>query len=191
MMHTGCKSYMKLKYGITQPGIESSATLLNFLNKNHFPVYNQYLIRDSSAFFMLMKDAEVSRNLLSHMLFSRQGMLLERDTTKCQWAGSKEIEMLHPDSIGYRIKPFRLQDLTAFIIPFGAGDAKRFTPDEPDFTLVILWAKFIGRYNYRLFDLEKAVERNAASRIRIIYLNMDMQESWHLSKSEGLKIKDL
>jgi hypothetical protein len=186
---SGCKTYVKLKYGATQPKQETCESLIAFLKKNHFPVDNQYCFKDSASFFSMMRNPMVNENLLSHMLFDQHGNLMDRDTAKCQWAGSNVISNLDPDSVYHNIKPFRIDMITEQIIPFGQPDSGLFNPPSPDFTLVVLWARFIGRYNYRLFDLEKAVSDNKRARIRIIWLNIDMQKSWKLPKEKQLGIK--
>ena len=60
---------------------------------------------------------------------------------------------------------------------------------HPDFTIIVTWAKFLGDYNSRLFVLSEAVEQNKTARIRLIWLNIDMQESWKLTPEQKLAIK--
>ena len=60
---------------------------------------------------------------------------------------------------------------------------------HPDFTIIVTWAKFLGTYNARLFDLADAVKQNKTARIRLIWLNADMQKSWNLTKEQKLEIK--
>jgi len=186
---SGCTLYMKTRYGAARPAEETPAALLAFLQKNHFPVSNQYMFSDSGTFCRELTDPEFRKYLLSHLTFDRYGTLLQRDTTKCQWSGFDQIRALHPDS-AYAKKPgIRLDRILREITPFGPGATDHAGMGDPDFTVVVTWAKFIGRYNARLFVLDSAVRINHSAKIRTIWLNVDMQEAWKLPESRKMKIR--
>ncbi|NCA75160.1 MAG: hypothetical protein EOM90_02395 [Alphaproteobacteria bacterium] len=188
-MQEGCKSYMNLKYDITQPGTETPESLIVFLQKNQFPVHDLYMFRDSSAYRSALVRPEIRKNLLSHMLFDRDGKWIDRDTAKCQWAGSEAIRSLHADSNYLSTDQITLDQITRLIVPFGPDKGPVDPTAKVDFTLVVIWAKFLGKYNYRLFDLEKAAGENKTATIRMILLNMDMQKEWNLTSGNSLKIR--
>jgi hypothetical protein len=60
---------------------------------------------------------------------------------------------------------------------------------EPDFTVIVTWAKFIGTYNSRLFALSEAV-KHCPAHIRMIWLNVDMLESWKLKTGQKVNIRE-
>lgn len=185
----GCKSYLNLKYDISQPEIETPESLISFLQKNHFPMHDLYMFRDSSAYRTAMTRPEIRKNLLSHMLFNHDGTWISRDTTRCQWAGSDAIRSLHADSNYRSDDQITLDQITRLIVPFGPGQGHVEPIGKVDFTLVVIWAKFLGKYNYRLFDLEKAAGENKTANIRMILLNMDVQKEWNLKSGNSLKIR--
>jgi hypothetical protein len=185
----GCKSYMSLKYGITQPKEETPARLTAFLEKNHFPAENLYMFSDSASYCQEMRDPEFSKYLIGHMIFTRDGTLLKRDTAQCQWAGYDLVKSLHPDSVYEKSSDVQLSRVLPKIIPFGMKSTAAESIMEPDFTLIVTWAKFIGKYNYRLFVLDEAVRLNTTARIRLIWLNVDMQESWKLTPEQRVAIR--
>ena len=122
------------------------------------------------------------------MIFDRNGKLLVRDTSFCQWAGGGVIKTLHPNSV-YKAWPgLTLQQILQNIKPFGRPHVSDSLLQNPDFTLVVTWAKFIGGYNYRLFDLAEAVKQNNRARIRLIWLNIDIQKSWNIPKKQQMRI---
>ena len=147
------------------------------------------MFQDSGSYLQSLKDEHFRANVLSHMIFDKHGQLLVRDTTKCQWAGGGMIRTLHPDSTFATTKEVDLDGIIRVIIPFGSGNRYQGQEKPFDFTVVVTWAKFIGRYNYRLFDLEKAIEENKHARIRLIWLNIDMQKSWHLKPDQKVRFK--
>lgn len=186
---TSCKSYMKYKYGITQPQEETPEKLIGFLEKNHFPQVNQYMFSDSAAYSQSMRDPEFSKHLLSHMIFDRQGILIQRDTTQCQWSGYEKLKSLSIDSIYLKGDGLQLNQILSYIRPFGKDELPLGSFQDPDFTVIVTWAKFIGKYNYRLFALADAPNLNKTARIRMIWLNVDMQESWQLTRDQKVAIK--
>lgn len=186
---TGCKTYMSLKYGMTQPKEETPARLSAFLEKHHFPAENLYMFNDSASYCQEMRDPVFSKYLIGHMIFTRDGTLLQRDTAQCQWAGYDLVKSLHPDSVYEKSSEVQLSQILPKIIPFGMNSTAAGSIMEPDFTLIVTWAKFIGKYNYRLFVLDEAVKLNTTARIRLIWLNVDMQESWKLSSEQKVAIR--
>ena len=186
---TSCKSYMKYKYGITQPKEETPEKLIGFLEENHFPQSNQYLFSDSAAYSRAMRDPEFSKHLLSHMIFDRQGILLTRDTTQCQWSGYDKLQSLSTDSMYLKEDGLQLNQILPHIKPFGKDELLFGSFQAHDFTVIVTWAKFIGKYNYRLFALANAPDLNKTARIRMIWLNVDMQEAWKLKRDQKVAIK--
>jgi hypothetical protein len=175
---------------MTEPQEETPETLLSFLEKEHFPTSNMYMFADSASCFWAFRDPVFSKNLLTHMIFDRNDFLLNRDTTKCQWAGGDFIRSLQPDSTYGRWNGLLLSDVTSRIVPFGKEpDTTRTANSNPDFTIVITWSKFLGKYNYRLFSLADTVSQNKKSSIRMIYLNLDMQKDWHLRDDQKMKME--
>ena len=185
----GCKTYMHLKYGMSQPKEETPGKLVSFLEKHKFPLTNLYLFSDSAAYSQEMKNPDFIRYFLSNMIFDRQGILLRHDTSTCQWAGFDMIKSLRPDSSYEKSSDLNLGRILEKIQPFGNNVNTAGALPEPDFTVVVTWAKFIGAYNYRLFNLSEAAGLNTKARIRLIWLNVDMQESWKLTPGQKVAIR--
>ena len=184
-----CKSYVKLKHGISNPHEETPGSLITFLEKQNFPTQNMFMFSDSTGYGTALRNDIFRKNLLSHLVFDRNGMLTYRDTTKCQWAGYTAIRNLHPDSVYLTTGELNLKDVLGKIVPFGIGVGPNLAKPEPDFTIVVTWAKFLGKYNYRLFDLDGAIKENKNAKIRLIWLNIDMQKGWHLKPGQKMSFK--
>ena len=186
---SGCKTYMHFKYGLTQPQDETPVKLVSFLEKNHFPTGNQFVFSDSGSYCQAIRNQEFRKYLLSNMIFNREGTLLQRDTTRCQWTGYDKIKSLNPDSVYEKCNGIQLKQILMHIQPVSLNSVLHDSIMDPDFTVIVTWAKFIGTYNSRLFELSEAVCRNKTARIRMIWLNMDMQESWELTPGQKVAIK--
>ena len=98
-MASGCTNYMKLKYGMTEPKEETPEGLISFLEKQKFPTRDMYMFSDSASYCQTLRDPIFGKNMLSHMNFDRDGILLLRDTTQCQWQLEWRCSFLPPFSI--------------------------------------------------------------------------------------------
>ena len=147
------------------------------------------MFSDSASYCQTLRDPIFGKNMLSHMNFDRDGILLLRDTTQCQWSGYDIIKTLSKDSSYKKGTGLSLEQILDHIRPFGKNAGQDTVVKNPDFTVIVTWAKFLGGYNYRLFNLDSSVIENRASRIRLIWLNVDMQESWHLTKQQKIVVK--
>ncbi len=186
---SGCKSVMKLKYGMKEPQAETPERLISFLEKYKFPADDIYLFSDSASYYQALRNPVFRKNLLSHMNFDRNGLLLLRDTAQCQWSGYDVVKALHPDSSYNSLPGLHLDQILPHIQPVGRDLTRDSLIKKPDFTVIVTWGKFIGEYNYRLFVLSGAVRENKAARIRLIFLNIDMQESWNLTKQQKISVR--
>jgi len=186
---SGCRTLLGFRYGMSQPREETPETLISFLKKEKFPVNGMYLFDDSASYFKALRDPVFRKNILSHMVFDRRGHLLERDTNQCQWAGYDFIRALNRDSSYQECPGYRLGPLLDCIRPFGGPGRYDSVTGPPDYVVVITWARFIGKYNQRLFVLSGAVQENTTASIRLIYLNVDMQKSWNLSDRQKVAIQ--
>jgi len=183
---SGCRTLLKFRYEMKQPAEETPSGLIRFLEKNDFPVHSQYVFRDSTAWLKAMRNETIRKNMMSFLIFDHVGRLLEKDTNKCQWAGYDVIQSLNRDSVCHLSGDLRLDDILSCIIPMTTPEL--LPESSPDFTVVITWAKFLGKYNQRLFVLEKAVKENHTARIRLLYLNIDMQKSWGLVSRQKISV---
>jgi hypothetical protein len=184
---TGCVAIVKWKYGITNPKAQDPRMLLSFLVKNKYPVSNQYFFIDSSCYFQEFRDTCFRENLFSHMIFDAAGSLIQRDSTECQWSGYEVIKTLDPANAYQKAGSLRIEGILDHITPLNPGPGPCI--QHPDFTIVVTWARFIGKLNKKLFDLSDAAGGNKTARIRLIWLNVDMQKNWKLTKAQKLEIR--
>jgi hypothetical protein len=185
----GCKTYMHFKYGLTQPKEETPETLMTFTEKQHFPTENLYMFSDSASYNRAIKNPMFRKYLVNHMIFDHEGILLQRDTMQCQWSGYDKVKSLKTDSVYETCKDLQLSTILPHIQPIGKISMSGDSVTNPDFTIVVTWAKFLGTYNSRLFVLSEAVALNTTARIKIVWLNVDMQQSWKLTPQQKVAIK--
>jgi hypothetical protein len=186
---TSCVTIIKWKYGITKPREQTPQELLTFLKKHTYADSNQYIFTDSSAYLSALRNPLLSKNLFGNMIFDSSGSLIQRDTAKCQWSGYEVISALNPDSVYLMVPGLKLSEILGHIQPLVPDSGQEARLNSYDFTIVVTWAKFLGTYNDPLFELAGAANQNNTARIRMVWLNVDMQECWGLTKDQKMEIK--
>ena len=120
------------------------------------------------------------------MIFDSCGRLILKDTSRCQWSGFDVIKTLKRGEEYPTRSGFRLKDLSDNIVQLEPEPPSDTSCCRPDFTVVVTWAGFLGSYNKPLFDLGEAARENHDAIIRMVWLNIDMQQSWHLRKDQKM-----
>ncbi len=184
-----CSTYVRYRYGISKPGPETRGSLITFLEANGFPQEDQYWFPDPGTFRTALKDSLFRVNILSYMIFDCHGKMLEKDTAACQWSGSQALRHLRPDSAYKVIDDSILFGMIGKAVPLCQGLQDAPDTSGTDFTFVAIWAKYLGKYNYRLFNLKEFIDSNHSARIRIIWLNADYHKSWIGFGKESMKIE--
>jgi len=186
---TSCITIVKWRYGITNPKEQTPEKLIAFLEKHKYPDSCQYIFSDSASCFKTIRNPVFRKKMFSHMIFDSGGTLLKRDTAACQWSGYDVIKSLNPDSAYVGLNGVQLDEILGHIQPTGSKPEPDAISVDHDFTVIVTWAKFLGTYNSRLFELAGAVQQNRTARIRMIWLNLDMQESWNLTSEQKMEIR--
>jgi hypothetical protein len=184
-----CVPIIKLSYGISRPQMESPESLIKFLQKNKYPVGNQYQMKDSSTYVEMMNDTVFHTLLFKTLLFTGDFQLIEMDTNHCQWSGGYAIEHLKKDSVYTFNDRFSIPDIYSVIRPlYDSITPVVITKGEYDFIIVNTWAKFLGKLNERLFSVDESVKLRPDLKLLVINLNMDMQGTWHLNKEQRIEL---
>lgn len=188
LLLSGCKQIVMLKYGIHNPKEETPESLLSYMNKMEYPADNSYIFRDSVSFFANIQDSVFRKNMIGSLFFNDNGvMTIYKDTSKCQWSAGYFISQLDKDSVYHSDTSYTFQHLMTEIFPLSGADQT--DTCHYDFTVLITWAKFLGKFNDRLFSVEEAVKQRPDLKLRLIFLNVDMQKSWRLTDQQKMLFK--
>ena len=186
---SGCKQLIYWKYGIKNPKPETPESILGFIKKWKQDSQETYIFKDSSAFFRYMNDPVYKKNLLGSMFYNEKGLLINfKDSTKCQWSAGYFVSRLRADTLYQTDTTYKYQEILADLIPVRAPDSPVRHDSSYDYTVIITWAKYLGKYNERLFVASESVNENNKAKIRLILLNIDMQKSWNLRKDQRIRI---
>ncbi|MCX6304226.1 MAG: hypothetical protein NT040_04600 [Bacteroidetes bacterium] len=188
LVFTSCVTIVKWRYGITKPRELTPEKIISFLDRHKYPGSCQFVFNDSSSYFGSIRNTVFRKNLFSNLVFDRDGFLLQRDTSRCQWSGYEVIRTLSTDSTYMKTSGLQLGGILGQIRPVKPDSMQEPVTGHPDFTVLVTWAAFLGTCNARLFELAEAVKQNKTARIRTIWLNVDMQESWNLTKEQKMEL---
>lgn len=185
----GCTPIIKLSYGIRQPKQETPASITRFLEKHEYPLTDQYIMKDSSAYVRLMSDSILKSLLASPIFFRSDLKRMARDTTHCQWSGGTQVQHLKKDTTYTCYDDLNFSDIWPYIKPLSDTVVKPVVnPGDYDFILLYTWGSFMGKLNERVFVVNDAIETRPDLKILLVYLNFDMQRSWNLSKDQKYKL---
>ncbi len=186
----GCRQIVFWKYGMHRPEPETPESLRAFLKVMNQPLAGQYIFADSASYLKFIWNPFFSKHLMNTLFYTDSGYMSRLvDSNKCQWSGGYYIARLRRDTVYFADTSNRYQTLVKNLVPLDPERANGNDTARFDFTLLVPWGKFIGSYNERLFTNDLAVKKNTNARIRVIYLNIDMQKSWNLKKDQGLIFK--
>ncbi len=185
-----CTPVVKLKYGITKPKDQTPASIVKYLTKHDYPLNNQFILKDSAAFIMLMKDSAFMKMVLRTNLFQGDFQRIVEDTSKCQWSGGYFIRHLKADSSYEVAASFPFDSLFALLRPlFDTTALPVVKKGDFDFIVLNTWAMFIGTMNERLFATVEPAKERSDLKILVLNLNLDMQDEWALKDDNRIKFK--
>jgi len=187
LFSSGCKQIIMLRYGIKDPKLETRESILEFSNNFHLDSGEVYIFKDTNAYFHYLRDSIFKKNAIGTLFFNQKGYLVDNSKAKsCQWSGCAFLNQFNRDSLYYTDSTYQLNGLLQKIIPLTCKE-KVLHSDENDLTVIIIWAKFVGKYNERLFCISEVAANREDLKVRIIYLNIDMLKEWNLEKSQMLQ----
>jgi hypothetical protein len=176
---TSCyRAYLTIN-GVRNPRVESRESVEKKC-KHYDKMYNEILCipKDSTGFVNLFK---ALKGLPSDLIFNKKGQLIMPiDTGYC--AGKARTFALELDkSSVYPINPsYDLNYILDNVIQLGSR--VNINANEFDYTMVFFWANFLGRANSIVFKIMDEMRSSSPLKINYILVNMDIQESWKMSK---------
>jgi hypothetical protein len=185
----GCVPFAKLSMGVCRPREETPGELITYLHKNSFPTNNLFIIKDSSTYIKMLKDSVLHQFLFTTVVFRGDFRRIENDTSRCQWSGGYMVAHLKTDSAYLVSDTYSFNDFVPMMTPlFDSIQPLQVVPGEFDFIIVNTWAKFLGKFNERLFSLSETIRERPDLKILVINLNLDMQRSWNLRKDQKITL---
>ena len=185
----GCKQIVIWKYGIRSPKTETPESIIAFAKKQGQSPENIYMFRDSAGYFRFMKDSIYKRACFSAIVFNDKGILVNyKDSASCQWSAAGYIAKLKKDTT-YRTDESRMiSSVIPSLMPVTGCASPDLQGQGFDYTIIFTWAKYIGKLNDRLFRINEIAKNNPRARLRVISLNVDMQQSWCLREDQKTKL---
>jgi hypothetical protein len=187
ILMSGCKQILMWKYDITKPKTETHESILKFVKEYNQDLNQVFIFKDTSSYFSSMRDTVFKKNILSVLFFNENDFFIDyRKSGQCQWSGGAFLQKYSKDSTYSIDSAFRLSSLINKIIPI-IPEEQLHDPVNYDLTVIEIWAKFIGKYNERLFCVSDVAKNRHDLKIRIVLLNMDMLKDWNLNKDQMLR----
>lgn len=173
---SGCRAILLKVYGIKNPQVESAASIKKYALKQGLDT--ALIVSVNPADFKSV--IKSGSGIPDAAVFDHNGAYIEyRATdTSCNAGLFGFIPSLHPGGDYNRTGKTTLQ---AELGKLRALDGRLFPKPEgnSDFYLLIYWTKWTGKLNKdHVKEWQNLAKANTKSRIRIIEVNLDVQEYW-------------
>jgi hypothetical protein len=181
-LSAGCQPIMKKLYGIKKPGVENEVSIKKLAYKLELDTTDIVTV-NSQDFYTVLKE----QGIPDGAIFDSNGEYIEyRQTDSSCNAGlfafipelslGKDYNKTHKTDLNTEFKKFR--DLKGNEIEI-EGDA--------DFYLLVYWTIWIGRLNKDHVKVwEDLAKKNTNCKIKIIKVNLDLQEYWDEKEREEI-----
>jgi hypothetical protein len=188
LLSGACKSTLMKKYSVGEPCIESIGSVRESLDR-YSPQYEGFLcvFRDSAALVDWFRNSNLPGR--SHF-YNRDGYrIITQDSNFCSGVETDFAKTLSLE------KKYRIDSVSTFaklgtcLLP--AGDKVSLDPSQSDFTVVIFWARFMGKINDASFQIASAALNSPAAKqgkVNILFVDMDIMDFW---KTSGTMIKTM
>lgn len=171
---TSCQPVMKKLYGIKKPGTENETSIRKKALK--FGLDTSLIVAVTSADFLQMMKG---RGIPDGAIYNAGGKYIEyRQTDSSCNAGLFDFipslqltgNYNRPDSLPLQEQWKKFRDLRGRELSY---------PEPADFYLLIYWTVWTGRLNKDHVKIwEELARQNTKCRIRVIKVNLDIQEWW-------------
>ncbi len=170
----GCQPIVKMLYGIKKPGVENEMSIKKLARKLELDTSNIVTV-NSQDFYAVLKE----QGIPDGAVFDSKGQYIEyRATDSSCNAGlfafipelslDKEYNKTNKTDFNTEFRKFR--DLKGNEITH---------VDQADFYLLIYWTAWAGRLNKDHVKVwEDLAKKNTNCKIKIIKVNLDLQEYW-------------
>ena len=113
------------------------------------------------------------------MIFNRSGYNVDQmDTGYCAGRALKFAMKLGTGQEESLDPGIRIEDVYQRII--STGESIDTSYSEYHYTVVIFWAKFMGRSNLNVFQLMEELKKRKEMNMNFLLVNVDVQRSWNV-----------
>ncbi len=174
---SSCTSVIRIMYGIKNPKPENQNTITEYLFKNNLNTDNVFVLDEKSH-----KKTSKNIGLPDFYIFNSEGMSIIFDSDKnCPAIGPEIIEKLNLNDNYDLDTGLNLSDIIKNLRYLNGESAELSFSENYDFYIIIYWAKFIGKLNKKNVAVwENAANNNNEAQIKILKINMDIQEFWEI-----------
>jgi hypothetical protein len=182
-----CTKLIMYHYGIRNPKIESSKSILSYLAVNNLDTSNVYALKDTSQLNLFFK---TNIGVPEIRFYDHNGyLMLYRDEKKCNGQNDSLISFLKPENV---IKVDSSNNLFEYIKNLNTLSGVTVPRKDfygKDFYLIMYWAKYLGKTNsVKMKDWENTLMDKKSLKIKTIKVTVDYMDFWSIDKKDMIKI---
>ena len=186
LLFQSCRSVMMGIYGIKNPDIEDSVSLVKYCEKKGINTNNLYTLGAEDNVKILNL---IGGSIPDIMIFNSHGQLIPyADKNFCNAAAFSFIDSLNSKkdfredtSISYSDLADKMRNLNGHL------NAPQMNP-ETNYYIFIFWTRWTGRLNKtHVIPWENQALSNPNAKVEVYKVNMDMQQYWKISKEDYMQ----
>ncbi len=186
LVFQSCSRIMMGIYGIKNPDIEDSVSLVKYCEKKGINTNNLYTLGAEDNVKILNL---IGGSIPDIMIFNSHGQLIPyADKNFCNAAAFSFIDSLNSKkdfredtSISYSDLADKMRNLNGHL------NAPQMNP-ETNYYIFIFWTKWTGRLNKtHVIPWENQALSNPNAKVEVYKVNMDMQQYWKISKEDYMQ----
>lgn len=177
-----CQPIMMKMYGVKDPEVENEKSIVKKALKYELDTSNIVTVNSKDFLYELQW-----KSIPDGAIYDKNGKYIEyrQSDTACNAGLTQFIPMLNvkekynqPDSSDLRTELNKFRDFKGNKLP---------PQDKADFYVLIYWTVWTGKLNKEKVKVwENLARENKSSKIKVIKVNMDMQEYWEEEEQERI-----
>lgn len=184
LLLSSCKPVMKKLYGITDPKVESKASITKFARKKGLSTSNIYAYQ-FQPFMQNIKGGSVPEVFI----FSKDKKFIPYgDETACNASAFDFIKLLDKNKTYPTTTKKDWTTITTGLTDLDGNAVTNVEDANTDYYVFIYWTKYTGRLNKdHVREWEADANNNTNANIKVLKVNMDFQEWWGEDITNKLK----
>jgi len=172
-----CKPALKLTGNYKSPKKENAISIKNYCSRNDVKYDLLFCAKSESDYKAFLK---MYNAIPTTLIYNHAGDLVSVNSgSDCPWQTLQKFKELN-DSNKTAVTIIKGNNISGILSHLHCidGNSTSLANYDYDYLFVYTWAKFIPKLSKDMFAASKDVKSNAHFRVKVISVNLDLQDTW-------------
>ena len=174
---SACKPVLKMSGNYKSPKKENPISIKNYCSRNDVKYDLMFCAKSESDYKAFLK---MYNAIPTTLIYNRAGDLVSVNSgSDCPWQTLQKFKELN-DSNKATVVIIKDRNISGILSHLHCidGDSTSLSNNDYDYLFVYTWAKFIPKLSKGMFAASKDVKSNAHFRVKVIAVDLDLQDTW-------------